>query len=255
MHWIKRHTDLRADPKKLLPECRTVISLAYPYSPRIPMTPDNFGMARYTEPWLPDYHHRLRNLARCLAVRIVEMVPQARTRVCVDSAPIMERSFAYAAGLGFIGKNNALILPGYGSYVFLAEILTTVQIPPLSHAPMENQCGACEKCIQACPTGALEAPFSINAGKCLSYLTIEHAGKIDPAIGNKMGRCFLGCDICQQVCPYNKPEHTPDILLPPADAILDMKEKEFVKLWGKTALNRAGLAKIKRNIRLIKETL
>lgn len=254
MKWLGKYLEIREDPKRLLEGCQTIITLAYPYTSNKPCTPDGFTAARYTEPDKIDYHDRLRNLARYLSRIILEWYPGTRTRVCVDSAPILERSFAYASGAGFIGKNNMLIVPGYGSYIFLVEILTTAFLSSSNSEPMENQCGSCTLCLDACPTGALEDPFCVDASRCLSYLTIEHRGAITSETGRKMGRCFYGCDICQEVCPFNEADSADQPLLPSTEEILRMSERDFMKELGETALARAGLDKVKENIRAIRSS-
>lgn len=252
MAWMERNLDLRANPEGLLDGCRTVISLAFPYSFQKPCTPDGFTAARYTEPKKTDYHDRLRKIARKLAGRIVELYPESSTRICIDSAPILERSFAYASGIGFIGKNNMLIIPGYGSYFFLVEILTTALLTFPEKGPIENQCSSCKKCLDACPTGALEKGFSLNASKCLSYLSIEYHGRLDSRTGRIMGNCFLGCDVCQEVCPFNEKALSKEPLLPSTDEILEMDEKGFKEEFGETAFSHAGLEKLKGNIRAVR---
>lgn len=251
MAWLKRHRDLREDPSKLLSECRTIISLAYPYSPVKPCTPEGFTMARYSEPQKKDYHNRVRKKAKRLALEITASYPNSKTRVCVDSAPILERSFAYRSGMGFIGKNNMLIVPGHGSYVFLAEILTTAPLPLGDSGPIEDLCGSCTRCLDACPTGALEGPWRLDASKCLSYLTIEHEGHFDLETGERMGRCFLGCDVCQEVCPFNRLEKAKAASLPGVGEFLKMDNLNFKSLFGQTALARPGLERIQRNIKAI----
>ncbi|MDY6879743.1 MAG: tRNA epoxyqueuosine(34) reductase QueG [Desulfatiglans sp.] len=252
MHWLKNHLALREDPQQLLKGCKSVISLAYPYPARKPYTTDGFCAARYSEPGKADYHRRLRSLCQGLADLIVKDHPEARTRVCVDSAPLLERSFAYMSGIGFIGKNNMLIIPGYGSYFFLAEILTTISFPPSVSRPVEDQCQTCTRCINSCPSGALEKAYCFIPSKCLSYLTIEHRESPDRETGKKMGRCFFGCDICQEVCPFNETASSKDVSLPSTGQILKMGHKEFEKGLGKTAFARAGLEKLKSNIRVIR---
>jgi epoxyqueuosine reductase len=249
MGWLGKRPVLRENPKMLLEGCETVISLAYPYASAKPCTPDNFSAARYCEPRKRDYHDRLRELARKLAWDIEKKHPGTKTRVCVDSAPILERSFAHASGIGFIGKNNMLIIPGKGSYIFLTEILTTAPLPFSQAQAMENRCGSCTLCIDACPTGALEHPFSLDASKCLSYLTIENQGEVGGKTGRIMGDCFFGCDVCQEECPFNEEEAGTDLSLPSTDKILDMNDEDFKRDFGKTAFARAGLKKIKSNIR------
>ena len=251
MAWLKRHQDLREDPKMLLPGCRTIISLAYPYSPAKPLTPEGFTMARYSEPQKKDYHTRLRKKAKRLALRLKESYPNTKARVCVDSAPILERSFAYRAGMGFFGKNNMFIVPGHGSYVFLAEILTTALLSGGDAEPMKDLCGNCTRCLDACPTGALEGPRRLNASRCLSYLTIEYESDFDPKTGEKMGKCFLGCDVCQEVCPFNPVEKSREASLPSMAEFLKMNDGKFETLFEQTAFSRPGLQRIQRNIKAI----
>ncbi len=249
MAWMGRRLDLRENPSSLLEDCQTIISLAYPYSPRKPCTPEGLTTARYTEPQEIDYHDRLRKKAKILAKTIQQEYPGTRTRICVDSAPILERSFAYQSGIGFIGKNTLFIIPGHGSYLFLAEILTTASLSYPEPELMENRCGSCTQCLDACPTGALEAPYRLNAGRCLSYLTIEHREMVDSEMGKKMGDCFFGCDVCQEVCPLNEGDASKDEVLPSTHRFLSMNDETFQKAYGKTAFARAGLDKIKGNIR------
>jgi epoxyqueuosine reductase len=252
MGWLARHMDIREDPSRLLKGCQSIISLAYPYSRQRPATPEGFNTARYTEPWKEDYHARLRCLGRNLAQLIRGFFPDSKTRICVDSAPILERDFAMASGIGFTGKNNMLIIPGYGSYFTLVEILTTVPIQgETGPAAMESQCGTCDACIQACPTGALEGPYRLNAARCLSYLSIEYRGVIDRDTGKKMGTCFFGCDRCQEACPHNQGGSGPKVVLPSVSEWLSMKEDQFNDRFGKSSLARAGLPKIQSNLRFL----
>ncbi|MBT3257184.1 MAG: tRNA epoxyqueuosine(34) reductase QueG [Deltaproteobacteria bacterium] len=251
MAWLKRHQNLREDPSMLLPGCRTVISLAYPYSPYKPRTPEGFTMARYSEPQRKDYHIRVRKKAKHLALGLKESYPNTKSRVCVDSAPILERSFANRSGVGFFGKNNMLIVPGHGSYVFLTEILTTALLPGGDAEPMKNLCGNCTRCLDACPTGALEGPNRLNASRCLSYLTIEYEGGFDPKTGKRMGKCFLGCDVCQEVCPFNPGKKAVPPSLPSISEFLKTDDGKFETLFEQTALSRPGLQRIQRNIKAV----
>jgi len=251
MSWLKRHRDLREDPGKLLPNCRSVISLAYPYTSAKPCTPEGFTAARYSEPQKKDYHRHLRKKAKHLAQSLSDSYPDSKTRICVDSAPILERSFAYRSGIGFLGKNNMLIVPGYGSYVFLAEILTTAKLPFGSTETVKDLCENCTRCLEACPTGALEGPNQINASKCLAYLTIEHDGDFNPETAKRMGRCFLGCDVCQEACPHNPDKKSVTVSLPGIAEFLKMTDDEFKTRFGQTAFARPGLKRIQRNIKAI----
>ena len=249
MTWLERSLDVRADPSKLLEGCQTIISLAYPYPSTRHETKDGYWIARYADPSREDYHFRLRKLGENLSGLIQKVYPGSRTRVCVDSSPILEKSIAWQSGLGFIGKNTLLVIPGYGSYFFLVEILTTAPLQYPIVEPMENPCGACSLCVEACPTGALEKPYHLNALKCLAYLTIEHKGDISPALGPEMRKCFLGCDRCQEACPFNKGASAVNVAMPSAYEILLMGEEDFEKKFGKTSLARPGMEKIKSNLR------
>jgi len=250
MNYLKRNIDIRRDPPKLLKGLKTIISLAYPYPANKPATPDGYTTSRYSTPQEEDYHLRLKKLGKQLCAFITEIFPETKSRVCIDSAPILERSFAEMSGIGFIGKNNMLIVPGYGSYCFLVEILTTAQFTIPFFNREENRCGSCTKCIDMCPTGALKAPFYIDFSKCLSYLTIEAKDAVDKETAEKMGNTFFGCDVCQEVCPFNKKESGVVALLSTKE-ILAMTEMDFKKIFGKTAFERAGVEKLKKNIRAL----
>ena len=251
MEWMKRYVDIREDPRKILNGCKTIISLAYPYSPNIPSSPDGIIAARYTEPLKEDYHIRLKRLCRRLSEEtILKVFPDAKIRICVDSAPVLERSIAYMAGVGFIGKNNMLIVPGYGSYVFLSEIFTTADFSFPEPKIMEDHCNNCERCIDSCPTGALKKPYCFDARRCLSYISIEYKGEIKEEFAKRMFPFFFGCDRCQQVCPFNERGER-FVCLPSVNEFLNMEKDEFEKRFGRTALRRVGLERIKRNLRAI----
>ena len=175
MSWLKRSKDLRKDPRNLFRECKTIISLAYPYFYYQPLTMDRFNMARYTMPKEDDYHIRLKALALILIELLKGYYPDINYRIAVDSAPLLERSIAYEAGIGFIGKNNMLIIPDFGSYFFLLEILIDKRLDFKINPPLEDGCGSCTNCLDSCPTGALVNPYMMDSSLCLSYLTKEQA--------------------------------------------------------------------------------
>ena len=252
MAWLEKHTEIRANPERLLDGCRTIISLAYPYSAKKPSTEDGYRVARYSQPHEADYHSRIKDLCLELVEMIRSVIKGSRSRVFVDAVPLLERSTAMSAGIGFIGKNNMLIIPGYGSYFYIAEILTTAPVEQSSPQPMENKCGECQKCMDACPGGALEGPFFMNASRCLSYLTIESKVPVGKADGRKMGNCFFGCDRCQEVCPFNGDESPEDLSIPSTDVFMEMSREDFNRQFGHTAFARAGLEKLKTNIKAIK---
>jgi epoxyqueuosine reductase len=249
MGWLERNLDVREDPTRLLPGCRTLVSLAFPYPWEKPAAPDGYTVSRYARPDAEDYHRELKRRARGPAAWIEEAFPGSRTRICVDSAPLLERSFAFEAGLGWIGKNGMLIVPGVGSRVFLAEILTTAELPIPERRTVEDLCGTCTRCMDACPAGALTAPRELDASRCLSYRTVEWKGEVDPETAARMGDCFLGCDRCQEACPHNPEGEARRILLPPSGELLRMDEEAFSERFGRTALARPGLGKIRSNLR------
>jgi epoxyqueuosine reductase len=143
-----------------------------------------------------------------------------------------------------------LIVPGYGSYCYLVEILTTARFPIPEPKVLESACGSCTRCIDSCPAGALKAPFCLDVTRCLSYLTIECKGDIDREAGGTMGNTFFGCDVCQEVCPFNAQEQTV-VSMPGTKDILAMNESDFKKTFGRTAFERAGLKKLKGNIKAL----
>jgi epoxyqueuosine reductase len=248
MSWLERHVELRENPSRLLKNCQSIVSLAFPYPSERSGTPDGFYVSRHADPAKEDYHQRLKKSCLVVADVIRKASQDCRVRICVDSAPLLERSVALAAGLGFIGKNNMMIIPGYGSYVYLAEILTTARLPFEPVEPMENQCGSCTQCVDACPAGALQKPFYINASRCLSYLTIEYNGHVAQDSAGAMGDCFFGCDRCQEACPFNKEDSSTRISLPSTEEFLEMDNATFGQRFGRTTLARAGLEKVKSNI-------
>lgn len=196
----------REDPALILPGVGTVVCVAVNYCPPPPPTasspPRRGRIARYA--WGEDYHpwmlSRLEELAHVLRQ---ETGGATRQRAYVDTGPLLERAFAAQAGLGFVGKNTCLIHPRLGSWLFLGELLVDVELP-LAGAPSPPRCGTCTRCIDACPTGALTAPYRLDARRCISYLTIELKGAIPPELRPLMGDWLFGCDLCQEVCPWQR---------------------------------------------------
>ncbi len=248
MEWLHRSAPIRQDPTMVLSNCKTIICLAYPYMKEKPSTPEGYTVSRFSEPHKKDYHIRIKELCKKIVELISRYQKGERSRICVDSAPIMERSLANMAGLGFFGKNTSLIIPGYGSYFFLAEILTTADIYFESDPPLDTTCGSCENCLNICKQQALIKPYCLDPRLCLSYLTIEDKREIDKKLGRNMDRCFYGCDLCQEACPHNPKPDNGLVSLPPIDYFIQMDEITFKKEYGQTALARAGLKKIKSNI-------
>jgi len=196
----------RADPASLLPESRSVICVGLPYPAPMPPAedaPNGRGLiAAYA--LQPDYHKVVRDKLELLGARLSELAQRAvKQRACVDSAPMLEKDFARQAGLGWVGRNSLLSAPGYGSYLYLGELLTDLELTPDSALP-GDPCRNCNLCVDACPTHALRPNRSVDAHRCLSYLTIEHRGAIPAELRPTLGRRVFGCDTCQSVCPLNQ---------------------------------------------------
>lgn len=204
--WLRRHLPLREQPASLLEGAQSVIMLATNYAADKPATTvaARGKVARYA--WGEDYHDLLRERLNKLATWLEKQVPGCRTRGVVDSAPLSERELAARAGLGWFGKNTMLIDPEAGSYFFLSGLLATIPLP--IDLPLEiDHCGTCTACLDACPTDAFPEPRVLDANRCLSSLTIEDHGPIDPSLRSGFGTWVFGCDICQEVCPWNR--HAP----------------------------------------------
>lgn len=254
MAWMERHADLRRDLDNVLPGTRTVISLAFPYAPQQERPSDLPYLSRYA--YGRDYHEAIRSL---LAAVLGEMNIVSSCRICVDSAPVSERFWAIRAGIGYRGDNSALIVPGIGPEVFLAEILTTIEFEPDS--PSNAECLHCGACRRACPTGALQPDGTIDCRRCISYLTIEHRGPWTDhdaiaAMSTPAGRTSLfGCDRCITACPLRNDTSNPHtwnqalpamLALTPSD--IPPRQSEFKRRFAHTALLRPGLQNLLRNI-------
>ena len=192
--------EVRTDPSALLPGAKSVIVIAINYyREKSPTTPDHGRIARYA--WGRDYHKVIKKILKQLIVFLETNWPDHQHRLCVDSAPLLEKAFAEQAGIGFYGRNTTLISPELGSFFLLGEIITTLPIEPSS--PRSGSCGTCHRCIDACPTKALIAPGKMDARRCISYLTLESKQPIPEEFGSVSSNLIAGCDICQEVCPYN----------------------------------------------------
>ena len=204
MDWIARRESERADPRRVLAGARTMISLLTEYSTEPPQESRRWigKISRYA--WGSDYHHVLgRRLAKLVRF-LDEMIPGSKSISAVDFKPVLEREWAERAGLGWIGKNTNLLTEDRGSWFFLSEILTTVDLAPEKERATKNRCGKCVDCITACPTQAIVAPFVVDARRCISYLTIELEGPIPRELRPQIGEWIFGCDVCQDVCPWNR---------------------------------------------------
>ena len=247
----------RRDPRSLLASARTVCTVAVSYlhpDPSIDRDGSLRGqIARYAR--AEDYHLVLKRRLGELAERLRQRLGQEIAyRVCVDTAPLLERALAARAGLGFQGKNTLLITPAIGSYTVLGELLLPLELP--SGVPAEPHCGRCRACLDVCPTGALVGEYLLDARRCISYLTIENSGAIPRQLRGAIGTWIFGCDLCQQVCPWNASERPGDAELKPRPELahpkllwlLQLGAAQFRRYVRRTALRRIGRAQLLRNV-------
>lgn len=256
MEYLHRHFDMRLDPRELVPGAKSVVCLMFNYAPEKVQAPSLPRIARYA--YGEDYHKVLRRKLKALFRALMDRFGQLEGRVFVDSAPVMERQWAALAGLGWIGKHGLLLRKSSGSWFFLAEIISDLELEP--DAPATDHCGSCTACIDACPTDALLSVNVLDASRCISYLTIELRGKISDTFSSKMENWAFGCDICQEVCPWNRfSKPNQEAAFQPKEAVLgltksdwlEMTREVFEDLFGKSAVKRTGYEGMIRNIRFL----
>lgn len=274
MTYLGRDSEARRDPRRLLEKARSVVCVALSYAhaepPLVGESPSTLRgqIARYARG--EDYHLVLKRRLQALAERLVARISDEKKesgeaveiayRVCVDSAPLLERALASRAGLGFIGKNTLLITPGVGSYTVLGELLLEFDLRDAG-TPIEPRCGACRLCIDVCPTGAIIDAYRIDARRCISYLTIENSGPIPRPLRRAIGTWIFGCDLCQEICPWNagaalrggrgadaelrpRPQQSrPELLW-----LLELGAAQFRRFVKRTALRRLGRSQLLRNV-------
>jgi epoxyqueuosine reductase len=247
MAYLATTAGVRADPRRLLPGARSLVCLSFAHEAGACVAQDGARLARYAAG--SDYHGHLRVRAESVVAAVAESVgAEFRSRVCVDSTPLSERAFAAAAGLGWIGKNGCLIDPERGSFLLLAEILVDVDLPP--DDPIGDHCGSCSLCLHACPTQAFPEPGVVDASRCLSYWTIEHRGTLPDTVKPQLEEWLFGCDVCQEVCPWNAPvlgTAAPAPQPPTRAQWLEMGKGAWRSRYGKSALNRQGRRGLQRN--------
>jgi epoxyqueuosine reductase len=259
MEYLERTAHLRINPAELLPDARSAVVVGLNYAPaELPDT--DYRIARYALG--DDYHQVIRAKLETLLSAIQAVAPEAQGRICVDSAPVLERDLAWLAGLGWYGKNTCLINTQRGSYFFLGVLLLTLELE--YDTPAEGGCGTCRLCLDACPTGALTEPYTLDARKCISYLTIELRDSIPESYRAPMGEWLFGCDICQELCPFNRPRaHQPlraqptqeprlkPRPLPRLHDILTMDESQFADRFRSSAIKRAKWRGLIRNALIV----
>ena len=249
MGYLSRRLEERLDPARVLPGARAAVCVALNYYQGEPEDASWRPIARYA--WGHDYHDVIGPRLQRLATHLTEAAG-ARSRGYVDTGPVLERDLAARAGLGWIGKNTMLLHPTLGSWFFIGVLLTTAAL--VADAPLADRCGSCRACLDACPTGAFPAPYVLDARRCISYLTIEHRGEIDPALHRGMAGWQFGCDVCQDVCPWNRkapttrhPELVPATAYPGAPAVASMDDASMREAFRGSALLRAKPAGLRRN--------
>ena len=258
MGYLENHFDKRLDPTKLVPGAKSVISLIYNYFPKeIHERDGNPKIAKYA--YGEDYHFIIKEKLHAFVERIKEDIGQVSGRVFVDSAPVMERTWAEKGGIGWIGKNSLLLNRNMGSFFFLAELILDLELE--ADGPVGDYCGTCTRCLDACPTDAIPEPFVIDGSRCISYLTIELKDEIPKEFQNSVEEWAFGCDICQDVCPWNRfskpnkeeafePKGWQDLS---SQDWQEMTEEVFHKVFKKSAVKRTKFSGLKRNLDFLKK--
>jgi epoxyqueuosine reductase len=257
MHYMENHFDKRLDPTLLVPGAKSVVSLLLNYHAEEKQEDPNAPkIASYA--FGQDYHHVIKGKLKTLLSRLKESIGEIEGRVFVDSAPVMDKTWAAKAGLGWIGKNTNLISKQVGSFFFIAEMIIDLELA--YDLPVADHCGSCTACIDACPTEALIAPYQIDGSKCISYATIELKEAIPSSFKDKMDGWMFGCDVCQTVCPWNRfaTPHQEAAFQPKGELLeltakdwQELTEETFQRVFQKSAVKRAKYTGLQRNIRFL----
>ena len=260
MPWMARDPEMRSDPRKLFPEARSVVVVAINYYTPQKHTDDpaTGKVSRYA--WGDDYHDVVGSKLRALLTWIQEEVPGAEGKVCVDIQPMMDKAWAARAGLGWIGKHTNLITTEYGSWVFVGELLLNLELEYDTEV-VADHCGSCTLCIDACPTDAITEPYVVDSNKCISYATIElRETELPTEVAENLEGWFYGCDICQDVCPWNRFEQTAveGRFLPREGnvntilaEVLELTAETYAERFRGSAMKRAKLPGLRRNARAL----
>lgn len=259
MSYLENHFDKRLDPTKLVPGAKTVVSLLYNYYPKEDLFADQqLKISKYA--YGQDYHNVIRVKLKELMLGLENEIGKVEGRVFVDSAPVMERAWAERSGVGWIGKHGLLINKNQGSFFFLAELIIDLECQP--DGPIADYCGTCTKCIDACPTEAILPEKTLDSAKCISYLTIELRDEIPSEFSTKMDNWIYGCDVCQDVCPWNRfSKNHKEEQFEASNELINMDWKDwkelsqeaFSRLFKGSAVKRTKFAGLKRNIDFISE--
>lgn len=258
MSYMENHFDKRLDPRKLVPGAKSVVSLLYNYFPESTQESGSYKISKYA--YGEDYHFVVRDKLKELMAHINEAVGSVQGRVFVDSAPVLEKAWAVKSGLGWLGKNTNLISKQTGSFFFLAELIIDLDLP--QDGPVTDHCGQCTACIDACPTQAIIAPYVLDGSKCISHLTIELKSEIPSDFSGHMDDWMFGCDVCQDVCPWNrfsKPHSEtrfkpkPELLNKDKTQWRELTQEVFGQLFDKSAVQRTKYKGLMRNIKFLED--
>lgn len=256
MKYMENHFDKRLDPRLLVPGAKSVISLLLNYYPQQQQNPDSYKISKYA--YGEDYHFVIKDKLKDLLSFIQEEVGEVDGRVFVDSAPVLDKAWAAKSGLGWVGKNNNLINKGNGSFFFVAELILDLDL--VYDNATTNHCGTCTACIDACPTQAIESPYVVNGSKCISYLTIELKDALPEQFSGKLDDWMYGCDVCQDVCPWNrfsKPHNEPLFSAKPniidydKNQWNDLTQELFNEVFRKSAVKRTKYSGLMRNMKFL----
>ena len=258
MHYMENHFDKRLDPTKLVEDSKSVISLLLNYYPSQEQTANSYKLSKYA--YGTDYHFVIKDKLKQLLHSIQEEIGEVHGRAFVDSAPVLDKAWAAKSGLGWIGKHSNLLTQQVGSFYFIAELIIDLELE--YDLPTTDHCGTCTKCIDACPTQAIVEPYVVDGSKCISYFTIELKENIPSEFKGKFDDWMFGCDVCQDVCPWNRfsKSHNEPLFNPHPD-LLSMTKKDweettedvFKELFQKSAVKRTKFEGLKRNINFIKD--
>ena len=257
MQYMENHFDKRLDPRLLVDGAKSVISLLLNYYPQETQSENTYKVSKYA--YGQDYHHVIKSKLRQLQEFISEEIGEVNGRAFVDSAPVLDKAWAAKSGLGWMGKHSNLLTQQIGSFYFIAELIVDLELE--YDSPVTDHCGSCTACIDACPTEAIVEPYVVDGSKCISYFTIELKNEIPTSVKDKFDDWIFGCDVCQDVCPWNrfsKAHREP--LFNPHPELLAMTKKDweeitedvFKKIFKKSAVKRTKYSGLERNIKFLK---
>ncbi|WP_445385928.1 tRNA epoxyqueuosine(34) reductase QueG [Robiginitalea sp. IMCC44478] len=258
MSYMENHFDKRLDPRKLVPGARSVVSLLLNYYPEEQQNPESYKISKYA--YGTDYHFVIKAKLKEMLATLQDEIGQVHGRAFVDSAPVLDKAWAARSGLGWIGKHSNLLTRQVGSFYFIAELILDLELE-YDH-PVTDHCGSCTACMDACPTQAIVAPYVVDGSKCISYFTIELKNEIPKSVKGQFDDWIFGCDVCQDVCPWNrfsKPHREPLFNARPELLEMDKKDWEeiteevFRQVFRKSAVKRTKWSGLKRNIDFVKE--